>query len=180
MVQLTDAARCTRCALSATRTQVVIGSGQIAAPVVIVGEAPGRSEDEGGEPFIGRSGQLLFQLVHEEMGLTRADCYVTNVVKCRPPDNRTPKRAEIEACRHWWDLQRDAMRPQVVLTLGLTATRAVLGVRGTMADLHGRTVHADHMAVVPTYHPAAALRQGPSVVDMMRADFRVARGLLRP
>jgi len=179
MAQLADAVNCTQCVLSTTRTQVVIGSGAIAARVVIVGEAPGRNEDEGGEPFIGRSGLLLFQLLEEEMGLVRQNCYVTNVVKCRPPNNRTPKRAEIEACRPWWEMQREAMHPEVVLTLGLTATRAVLGVRGSMAELHGRITHIDHLSVVPTYHPAAALRQGPSVVDMMRADFRVARGLLR-
>jgi len=178
IVQLAEAANCTNCVLSSTRTQVVIGSGEITARVVIVGEAPGRNEDEGGAPFIGRSGQLLFRLLEEELGLVREDCYVTNVVKCRPPNNRTPKRAEIDACRRWWELQRGAMHPEVVLTLGLTATRAVLGVRSAMADLHGRISRIDHLSVVPTYHPAAALRQGPSVVDMMRADFRVARGLL--
>lgn len=178
MVELSTASQCTRCSLSTTRTQVVIGSGEIAARVVIVGEAPGRSEDEGGAPFIGRSGQLLFRLVGEELGLTREDCYVTNVVKCRPPGNRTPRRAEIDACRQWWDAQRRAMQPRVVLTLGLTATRSVLGVNGSMAELHGKIAHIDGLSVLPTYHPAAALRQGPSVVTMMREDFRVARGLL--
>lgn len=178
MVQLSDALQCTRCALATTRTQVVIGSGEISARVVIVGEAPGRTEDEGGEPFIGRSGELLFRLLREEMNLGRDDCYVTNVVKCRPPNNRTPRRAEVDACRTWWERQSLAMHPRVVLTLGLTATRSILGVRESMAQLHGTVSHSDHLAIVPTYHPAAALRQGPSVVDMMRADFRVARGLL--
>lgn len=179
MVQLSDALECTRCTLSQTRTHVVIGSGSISARFVIVGEAPGRHEDEGGEPFVGRSGQLLFRIIAEEVGLTRDQCYVTNVVKCRPPNNRTPKRFEIAACRPWWDLQCRDMHPDVVVTLGLTSTKALTGQVMPMAEQHGKVVQRDGLAIVPTYHPAAALRQGPSVEAMMRADLRVARGLLQ-
>lgn len=178
MAQLSEALRCTQCALSQTRTQVVIGSGPITARFVIVGEAPGRHEDEGGEPFVGRSGQLLFRLIADEVGLTRGQCYVTNVVKCRPPNNRTPKSSEIAACRPWWEIQCRTMYPDVVVTLGLTSTKSVTGQRASMSELHGEVVRRDGLAIVPTYHPAAALRQGPSVEAMMRADLRVARGLL--
>jgi DNA polymerase len=144
----------------------------------LLGEAPGRHEDEGGEPFIGRSGQLLFTLIHEELKLTREDCFVTNVVKCRPPENRTPTRVEIAACQPWLELQLGEISSHVVIPLGLTATRTLLASKATMSELHGRAVTQGSFRVVPTYHPAAALRQGPSVVAMMRDDLRVVRGLL--
>ena len=177
-MKLADALTCQRCSLAATRTQVVIGSGDITSRLVLIGEAPGRTEDEGGQPFLGRSGQLLFSLLLEEVGLTRDDCYITNVVKCRPPNNRTPTTSELRACRAWWDLQVPLMRSSVTVTLGLTATRAVLGLRAPMAELHGRAVASDVGVVLPTYHPAAALRQGPSVVAVMRSDLRQVRKLL--
>jgi DNA polymerase len=178
MSALTDALACTRCGLSTTRTNVVLGSGPQNAQILLIGEAPGRHEDEGGEPFIGRSGQLLFRLIGEEMGRQRDECFVTNVVKCRPPGNRTPRRGEITACRDWLDIQRRDLRPAVTLTLGLTATHAVLGVREPMDSLHGRPVTTEAGVVIPTYHPAAALRQGPSVERVMRADLQVARSFL--
>lgn len=178
MVSLSDALQCTRCALSTTRTTVVLGSGPRSARLLLIGEAPGRHEDEGGEPFVGRSGQLLFRLLSEELDVRRDECFVTNVVKCRPPGNRLPRANEIAACREWLDLQRHELTPLVTLTLGLTATRAVLGVRDPMDHLHGRPVELGSGVVVPTYHPAAALRQGPSVERVMRADLQVARRFL--
>ena len=95
-----ELATCKRCALSKTRTRVVIGSGPDSPSLMVIGEAPGRHEDEGGEPFIGRSGQLLFRLIEEETGLLRSDCFVTNVVKCRPPNNRTPNRLSLVRADH--------------------------------------------------------------------------------
>ena len=175
---LSDAATCTKCALASTRTQVVLGSGSQQARLIVVGEAPGKNEDEGGAPFIGRSGQLLFSLIQEELGLLRDDCYVTNVVKCRPPQNRTPKRAEIAACAQWLDIQKATWGGRVVLALGLTAARALTGSASAMAELHGVPAGSEGFTVVPTYHPAAALRQGPSVVAVMRADLAVVKGLL--
>ena len=173
-----SANECTRCTLSATRTTVVFGSGSLDAALIVIGEAPGKSEDEGGAPFIGRSGQLLFSLIAEELAMSREDCYVTNVVKCRPPDNRTPLAPEIAACAPWLEAQRSMWSGKVVLTLGLTAARAMTGSKASMKDLHGVPVERDHLTIVPTYHPAAALRQGPSVVAVMRADLAVVRGLL--
>ena len=173
-----SANECTRCTLSATRTTVVFGSGSLDAALIVIGEAPGKSEDEGGAPFIGRSGQLLFSLIAEELTMSREDCYVTNVVKCRPPDNRTPLAPEIAACAPWLEAQRSMWSGKVVLTLGLTAARAMTGSKASMKDLHGVPVERDHLTIVPTYHPAAALRQGPSVVAVMRDDLAVVRGLL--
>lgn len=143
-----------------------------------MGEAPGKSEDEGGAPFIGRSGQLLFRLLLEEVALTREQCYVTNVVKCRPPANRVPRAREIAACRAWWDEQRTLMDPEVVLTLGNTASRAVLATSEPISSLRGRVRHHDGLTVVATFHPAAALRGGSNVLEMMRDDLRVVRDLL--
>ncbi|MGH3732244.1 MAG: uracil-DNA glycosylase [Acidimicrobiales bacterium] len=169
---------CTRCALATTRQRVVIGSGPLEARLMIVGEAPGRTEDEGGAPFIGRSGRLFFTLLEEEVALTRAECYVTNVVKCRPPANRTPMPSEIAACRPWLIEQLDRVAPKFILTLGNTAGRAIFAYQAGIGQVHGRLFRSGQIRGVPTYHPAAALRGGPSVVDVMRADLGVIRRLI--
>ena len=173
-----ELATCTRCDLAATRQRVVIGSGPLRATLMVVGEAPGRTEDEGGEPFIGRSGRLLFELIEEEIGVTRAQCFVTNVVKCRPPNNRTPRRGELEACRPWLEAQLDLVAPRVVVALGNTAARAVFGLVEGIGRTHGRLQRRGAVAGLATYHPAAALRGGPGVVHAMRADLRIVRDLL--
>lgn len=174
-----ELATCTRCDLAMTRQRVVIGSGPLRAALMVVGEAPGRTEDEGGEPFIGRSGRLLFHLIEEDVGLTRAQCFVTNVVKCRPPGNRTPRRVEREACRPWLDAQLDLVAPRVVLALGNTAARAVFGFSEGIGQTHGLVQPLGRGQGLATYHPAAALRGGPSVMDVLRADLRIVRDLLR-
>ena len=172
-----DLATCTRCELSLTRQRVVIGSGPSQSRLVVVGEAPGRSEDEGGEPFIGRSGQLLVRLIEEELGLRRADYFITNVVKCRPPENRTPRVREIESCRPWLEEQLRARRAGIVLAVGNTAGRAVFGYREALRDVHGKFFHGDLARGLVTFHPAAALRGGPSVVAMIREDLGRLRAL---
>lgn len=145
---------------------------------MIIGEAPGRNEDEGGEPFIGRSGQLLFRLLEEETGLERSQCFVTNVVKCRPPANRTPTRGEIEACRPWIDEQLLQVAPKVVLAVGATAARSLFGTVSPMSELHGQVRALGAAQALCTYHPAAALRAANSVVPMMRSDLQILKGLL--
>ncbi|NNN00270.1 MAG: uracil-DNA glycosylase [Acidimicrobiaceae bacterium] len=169
---------CTRCSLSQTRLRVVAGCGPLDARLVVIGEAPGRVEDEGGAPFIGRSGQLLFRLIDEEIGLSRDQCFVTNVVKCRPPGNRTPKRVEISTCRPWLDEQMRRVSAHVVLVLGNTAARALLAHTRTMGEVHGRVFNLDEKKVVATYHPASALRAGPNLVQVMREDLRIVGELL--
>ena len=163
---------CTRCALAASRQRVVVGSGPAAASLVVVGEAPGRNEDEGGEPFVGRSGQLLTRLIADELHLERADYFITNAVKCRPPANRTPTRHELTTCRAWLDEQLAAFPDALVLAVGNTAGRALFGYRGSLASVRGRIFRSDQVRGLVTFHPAAALRGGPSVVAMMREDLR--------
>jgi uracil-DNA glycosylase len=174
----TRAADCTRCRLSETRQRVVGGSGPITAALALVGEAPGRTEDEGGQPFIGQSGRLLFRLIADEMALTRTQCYVTNVVKCRPPANRTPTTAEVAACRPWWLEQLALLSARVIVTLGNTSTRAILETMAPISTVRGQVFDVAGHVVIPTFHPAAALRGGPAVKAQMRADLRVAAALL--
>jgi uracil-DNA glycosylase len=170
---------CTACALAESRQRVVPGVYPVGARVLLVGEAPGRSEDEGGLPFIGRSGQLLDELL-AEVGLDRAQVAVCNTVKCRPPDNRTPKRPELATCRAWLDRQVEVIDPEVVVTLGGTALAWALGRGVRIGDVHGKVYELAGHTLVPTYHPAAALRFGPNGVPAraLRADLRVIAGLL--
>ena len=175
---LAELPTCTRCVLAATRQRVVVGSGPLSPALMVIGEAPGRDEDQGGEPFIGRSGRLLFQLIEEEVGLTRAECFVTNVVKCRPPANRTPTREELSTCRPWLDEQFELIHSPLVLTLGNTAARSVFGFEQGIGVTHGRIVDFGRARGLATYHPAAALRGGSSIVDVMRTDLRILKTLV--
>lgn len=147
---------------------------------MVVGEGPGHEEDLQGRPFVGRSGQLLDRLLREEAGLERRHVYIANVVKCRPPGNRDPEQNEIDACRPFLDQQVDLIGPEVILTLGNFATRVLLGTKQGITQLRG-TVYpfrGDIAQLVPTFHPAAALRGGGEVLAKMRADFVRARQLL--
>ncbi len=173
-----EAAGCTRCPLSAHRTRVVFGVGDPHADLMFVGEAPGHDEDLQGEPFVGRSGKLLDRLVLEELGVDRSRFYIANVVKCRPPDNRDPKPDEIATCRPYLDAQLAAIAPAVVVTLGNFATKLLLETDLGITKVRGRAYPKDGWHLVPTYHPAAALRSGGVVVAEMRADLIRAKQLL--
>lgn len=173
-----EALGCTRCALAARRTQVVFGVGNSKAPVMFVGEGPGREEDRLGEPFVGRSGKLLDKLMAQEMGLDRGGCYIANVVKCRPPDNRDPLPDEIAACRPYLEAQLELIDPAVVVTLGNFAMRLLLDTSEGIRRMRGRAYPFRGGHLVPTYHPAAALRGGDEVVAEMRADFVRAKRLM--
>ncbi|HLG66666.1 MAG TPA: uracil-DNA glycosylase [Acidimicrobiales bacterium] len=173
-----EALACTRCGLAGGRTQVVFGVGHPGADLMLVGEGPGRDEDLAGEPFVGRSGQLLDQLLREELGMDRRACYIANVVKCRPPQNRDPLPEEIEACRPFLRRQLELVEPRVVVTLGNVATRLLLGSTEGIRRLRGRSYAFGRGHLVPTYHPAAALRSGGTVLAEMRADLVRAKRLL--
>jgi len=173
-----QASGCTRCPLAAGRTQVVFGVGNPRSRLLFVGEGPGRQEDLLGEPFVGRSGKLLDRLMVEEIGVDRTGCYITNVVKCRPPGNRDPAPAEVEACRPWLRRQVELLNPLVVVTLGNFATRLLLPTTDGIRRVRGRAYPFGHGHLVPTYHPAAALRSGGEVVAEMRADLVRAKRLL--
>jgi uracil-DNA glycosylase family 4 len=172
---------CVLCPLAGGRTTVVFGEGDPNAGLMVVGEGPGRDEDLQGRPFVGRSGQLLDKLLLEEAGLERAQVYIANVVKCRPPNNRDPLPEEISACRPYLEQQVELIHPSVVLTLGNFATKVLLDTQAGITKLRGRTYpFPNHPAttIVPTFHPAAALRGGGEVVAKMRADFVRARAAL--
>jgi DNA polymerase len=177
------AAACTLCKLAPTRTQVVFGVGRADADLMFVGEGPGQQEDEQGEPFVGRAGRLLTQLI-EGIGLSRADVYIANVVKCRPPGNRDPQPDEIDACAPWLDRQIELVRPRVIVTLGNFATKLLLQTKAGITKLRGKEfefVRAGHAAIlIPTLHPSAVLRSGGRTLAEARADFvHVKRALAR-
>lgn len=174
-----EALGCTRCALAAGRTGVVFGVGSPTADLMFVGEGPGREEDLQGEPFVGRSGKLLDLLMRQEIGIEREDCYIANVVCCRPPGNRDPLPAEIDACRPYLERQIDLVSPKVVVTLGNFATRTLLETTEGIRRLRGHIYPFRGVHLVPTYHPAAALRGGGEIVAEIRADFVRAKSLLQ-
>ncbi len=179
LAELERAAKaCVACPLANGRTSVVFSAGSPNARLMFVGEGPGRDEDLAGEPFVGRSGKLLDRLIEEEIGLSRADCYIANVVKCRPPNNRDPNPDEVATCRHFLDGQVDAVNPEVIVTLGNFAARALLGVSDGVTKLRGRSYPFGRGVLVPTFHPAAALRGGGVVLAQMRADFVRAKRAL--
>ena len=172
------AATCTKCRLAKTRTKVVFGSGAPGAGLMFIGEGPGAEEDRQGLPFVGRSGQLLDRLIEEELGTTRASCYIANVVKCRAPGNRDPLPDEIEACRPYLASEIELVGPKVIVTLGNFSTRWLLGRREGITTLRGHSYPLGRASVVPTFHPAAALRGGGLVTAQMRADLIRAKTLL--
>jgi uracil-DNA glycosylase len=166
-------AGCTTCALAGGRTQVVFGSGDPNADLMFVGEAPGFHEDKQGVPFVGAAGKLLDQLLGG-IGLTRADVYVANVLKCRPPGNRDPQPDEIEACEaHLWR-QIELIQPRVVATLGNFATKLLSGRPTGITRVHGQeqetTLGGRRVLLYPIYHPAAALYT-PRMLEVLQSDF---------
>lgn len=171
------AASCTACGLAPTRTQVVFGVGSFDADIMFVGEAPGRNEDLQGEPFVGAAGKLLNRLL-AEIGVDREDVYIANVLKCRPPGNRDPKTEEIDACKGYLRQQMELIDPKVVVTLGNFATKLLLKRNVGITRLRGQIYPWWHRHLVPTFHPAAALRSGDRVTDQMREDFSLVSQLL--
>ncbi|MGD0347307.1 MAG: uracil-DNA glycosylase [Terracidiphilus sp.] len=163
---------CTRCALHKGRHSIVFADGSPAARLMFVGEGPGADEDAQGLPFVGRAGQLLNNMI-SAMGLKREECYIANVVKCRPPGNRTPEPEEANTCTPFLFRQIDVVRPQVLVALGATAATYLLGARQPLAGLRGR-VHAFRgMSLIVTYHPAFLLRD-PRQKKEAWADLQIA------
>ncbi|GBE26020.1 uracil DNA glycosylase superfamily protein [bacterium BMS3Bbin02] len=171
------AASCTQCELAATRTTVVFGAGDPNASLVIVGEGPGKNEDEQGLPFVGRSGALLDTLL-AEIGRERNDVYIANVVKCRPPGNRDPRPVEIETCKPYLRQQLVLIDPTVVVTLGNFSSKLLLNTDVGITKLRGQAYPWWGRYLVPTFHPAAALRGSARVLEAMREDFTRIQGIL--
>lgn len=173
-----QASGCTLCSLAEGRTQVVFGMGSASADLMFVGEGPGAEEDKIGLPFVGRSGRLLDRLVLEEMGLTRADFYIANTVKCRPPGNRDPRPDEIAACRPYLESQLDLIDPTVVVTLGNFATKLLLATDVGVTKLRGKSYPYRSGVLIPTVHPSFVLRGGTGAMAQMRADLVRAKLVL--
>ena len=173
-------ASCTRCALAEGRTQVVFGSGRPDADLIFVGEAPGFHEDQQGVPFVGQAGKLLDTLLGG-IGLTRADVFVVNVLKCRPPGNRDPQPEEIAACEPHLFRQIELIEPKLVATLGNFATKLLSGRPAGITRVHGQeqevTLGARTVHLYPIYHPAAALYT-PSMLKVLEEDFARIPALL--
>lgn len=174
-----DARSCFGCPLSKGRTNVVFGVGDPNADLMFIGEGPGEQEDLKGEPFVGKSGQLLDRLMYEEIGLTRDRCYIANVVKCRPPGNRDPLPDEISSCRPFLEQQLDLIAPKVVVTLGNFSTKLLLQTTDGITKVRGRSYPFRDGVLIPTYHPAAVLRGGGEPMAQMRADLVRAKRALK-
>ncbi|HEY2260132.1 MAG TPA: uracil-DNA glycosylase [Solirubrobacteraceae bacterium] len=168
-----EARGCVRCPLHQTRTQVVFGSGHADAGLMFVGEAPGANEDRLGVPFVGQAGKLLDKLL-DEIGLSRGDVFVANVLKCRPPSNRDPQPNEIGSCQGYLRSQVELIEPTMICTLGNFSTKLLRSDNTGISRLHGReevlTIGTRAVRLYPLYHPAAALYT-PSTLEALRADF---------
>jgi uracil-DNA glycosylase len=152
-----DIGDCTRCKLSKGRTKIVFGTGNPNAQLMFVGEGPGRDEDLSGEPFVGRAGKLLTDMI-KAMGLQREDVYIANVVKCRPPENRLPEKDEIATCSPFLMRQIDTIKPKVICTLGSCSAQTLLQTTQGISKLRGEWFDFRDSKLMPTYHPAYLLR----------------------
>ncbi|HPC85485.1 MAG TPA: uracil-DNA glycosylase [Smithellaceae bacterium] len=166
-----EVAGCGRCALSRTRKNVVFGVGSLSAQVVFVGEAPGADEDEQGEPFVGRAGQLLTDIIVKGMKLARKDVYICNILKCRPPGNRNPLPEEIRQCEPFLKRQLQLIGPRVICALGKFAAQTLLKTEAPITALRGRFRDYEGIKLMPTYHPAYLLRN-PSAKKQVWEDVQ--------
>lgn len=177
---MSDALGCTRCRLAAGRNNVVWLDGNPDSDLMFIGEAPGFHEDKQGRPFVGAAGKLLDSLL-ASIDLDRTGCVICNVLKCRPPNNRDPLDAEIEACKPFLDAQIGFIRPSVIVTLGNFATRFVLGKQVSITRVRGQRFDAFGATVIPTFHPAAVLHSGGErspQMQSMREDFALVSQVL--
>ena len=167
------AAACTACRLHEGRTQAVFADGSPEADIMFIGEGPGYNEDMEGLPFVGKAGMLLNRLLRE-VGLDRSEVYIANVVKCRPPRNRDPRPDEIEACKHFLVDQLRLVDPAVVMTMGNFSTKLLLKTSVGITRTRGQVYPWWGRVVIPTFHPAAALRSGPAMEVTIKADLELA------
>ena len=161
---------CSKCKLSSSRTNIVFGTGNPCASLVFVGEAPGENEDLQGEPFVGRAGQLLTKMI-EAMGFSRADVYICNVIKCRPPSNRNPEKDEIESCEPFLKKQLEIIKPKIIVGLGTYACQTLLQTQEIMSKIRGKWQQYENIDFMPTFHPAYLLRN-PSSKKLVWEDLQ--------
>lgn len=175
---------CPKCRLSETRKNAVPGSGDYDADIMFIGEAPGSQEDEEGEPFVGRAGGVLDDLF-ASIGIKRNQVYITNILKCRPPENRDPRKDEMEACTPYLDKQVKVVNPKVIATLGNFATKYIMNNYGldakSIGKVHGEVFTVNNLVlsarIVPQYHPAATM-YNPNMEDTLKEDFKVLKRFL--
>ena len=163
---------CRRCKLFSGRTHVVFGVGNARAKLMFVGEGPGRDEDLQAEPFVGRAGQLLTEIITKGMKMQRQDVYIANVIKCRPPQNRNPELDEIEACQPFLLRQIELVQPKVLVALGTFAAQTLLGSRVPISRLRGQWHDYHGIKLMPTLHPAYLLRN-PGDKKLVWADIKM-------
>lgn len=172
---------CTKCELHKTRHNAVVGTGNINNGLVFIGEAPGYNEDMQGKPFVGRAGTFLNELL-KSIDLKREDIYITNILKCRPPNNRDPKENEIKACTPYLNKQLEIIQPKVIVTLGNYATKFILKKFGykeeSVSKIHGKVFKVKNLIfdlkIIPSYHPAAAL-YNPNLRNILFEDFKIIK-----
>lgn len=172
----TEVVACSKCRLCETRRNAVPGEGSTTARVMFVGEAPGEQEDIQGRPFVGAAGKLLTELL-ASINLPREDVYITNIVKCRPPNNRPPRKDETAACRPYLDRQITLIQPNVICPMGNSAIHALINSDDSVAELHGIPFEVGSITYFPMYHPAAALYTF-SLRNVMQEDFKKLGALL--
>jgi DNA polymerase len=177
LTELADEIReCKKCRLYKTRIFAVPGEGSVRSKIIVCGQAPGRNEDKMGKPFIGRAGKLLNELL-ETIKLKREWLFITSTTKCFPPNNRSPKSDELEACKPFLEKQIKIIKPEIIITLGNFALQSILGKKHTISKLHGQLQTVNEKIIFPTFHPAAALRF-PKIKTQMKEDFKKLERLL--
>jgi len=168
---------CTKCALHTTRNNAVFGMGKHTAPLMFIGEAPGRDEDLQGKPFVGAAGKILREAL-KNVGIPLKDIYIANILKCRPPKNRDPQPEEIALCLPYLNKQIELIRPRIICTLGKFATQNILNTTQGITVLRGKTFPLKDARIFPTYHPAACIYR-PAWKDQFTADLKKVRELLQ-
>ena len=168
---------CHLCPLSKTRTDAVFGEGNPEAKLMFIGEAPGREEDIEGKPFVGRSGQMLTKMIENVLKLKREDVYITNIVKCRPPQNRDPQSEEVDVCRGYLLKEIEIVKPQIIVTLGRIAFSYLLNDATPITKARGKMYQFNAIKVIPTFHPSYLLRNPSKKIDVL-ADLRYIKEFL--
>lgn len=168
-----ECASCVKCSLGNTRTRIVIERGSRNAPLMLVGEGPGRHEDEQGKPFVGPAGQLL-DLLLEGLGFKEDDYYICNIIKCRPPDNRIPTDEEAEKCLPYLRNQVALIKPKIVVCLGATAMKHIIDKESRITQIRGQWIERKGYWIMPTFHPAALLRDESKKI-LLFEDFKKVR-----
>jgi DNA polymerase len=161
---------CKKCSLHKTRQNAVFGESDYQAGIMIIGEAPGANEDKQGRPFVGRAGRLLDEILEKYDMNREKGVFISNIVKCRPPENRLPKKNEIETCIPYLEKQIELINPEVIVLLGLTAARSFMGLKEQMKEIRGKEMEKDGKKVMVTYHPAAILRN-PNLRPFLEKDI---------